>query len=77
MIENLDLIKIEVQPLKIALLKKYKELQNVVVEIRCFINLYYEAVEGLNVSHQIFKVVHFHPDSIQNFIEYETLNKKI
>ena len=70
---DLSLFKHSYKIDKIGILKKHKNLENVVYEIRHYVDITYEVNENSKYEISIFRVINLNLNDMENFIPYEQL----
>ena len=70
---DLSLFKHSYKIDKIGILKKHKDLENVVYEIRHYVDITYEVSENAKYETSIFRVINLNLNDMENFIPYEQL----
>ena len=70
---DLSLFKHSYRIDKIGVLKKHKDIENVVCEIRHYVDITYEISENAKYETSIFRVVNLNLNDMENFIPYEQL----
>jgi hypothetical protein len=70
---DLSLFKHSYRIDKVGILKKHQDFENVVYEIRHYVDITYEVSENAKYEISIFRVINLNLNDMENFIPYEQL----
>ena len=70
---DLSLFKHSYRIDKVGILKKHQDFENVVYEIRHYVDITYEVSKNAKYEISIFRVINLNLNDMENFIPYEQL----